>query len=371
MAISITQQTEAGTVYSPEEIRAISSLAKQHALPLHMDGARFANALAHLGVSPAEMTWKAGVDILSFGGTKNGCIAAEALVFFDPEKAREAPFCASAPASSSRNRASSRRSSTPISATGSGSSWRVTPTPWPTACAQGIAATPRAREGWPTAGNEVFAVLPRTDADRLRKAGAVFHDWAPPHGSGVELAEDEIMVRLVASFATRPQDVDAFLAELAPETKTPRTSRGAVTQAEASASQGLRPPWRRSASTSALADRDLAGLHRLRDLADEVDVEQAVLEACAGDLDMVGKLEAALEGAGGDAAVEHLAAALLLLFLLLALDRQDVLLGLDVEVALAEAGDRQGHAVGVLAGALDVVGRVGLRLAVVTPCRAG
>ena len=92
MAISITQQTEAGTVYSPRKFARSPSLARQHALPLHMDGARFANALAHLGVSPAEMTWKAGVDILSFGGTKNGCIGAEALVFFDPEKAREAPY---------------------------------------------------------------------------------------------------------------------------------------------------------------------------------------------------------------------------------------------------------------------------------------
>jgi threonine aldolase/endonuclease/exonuclease/phosphatase family metal-dependent hydrolase len=92
MAVSITQMTEAGTVYTPTEIRAIAELAAERGLPLHMDGARFANALVSLGVSPAEMTWKAGIDILSFGGTKNGCMGAEALVFFDPQRAADAPY---------------------------------------------------------------------------------------------------------------------------------------------------------------------------------------------------------------------------------------------------------------------------------------
>ena len=92
MAVSITQMSEAGTVYGIDQIRAISAIARERGLPLHMDGARFANALSHLVVSPAEMTWKAGVDVLSFGGTKNGCIGAEALVIFDPAKAAEAPY---------------------------------------------------------------------------------------------------------------------------------------------------------------------------------------------------------------------------------------------------------------------------------------
>ncbi|RYD36120.1 MAG: low specificity L-threonine aldolase, partial [Verrucomicrobiaceae bacterium] len=92
MAVSVTQATEVGTVYSLEEISAISGVCKAHGLPLHMDGARFANALVSLGASPAEMTWKAGVDVLSFGGTKNGCWCAEALVFFDPEASRDLPF---------------------------------------------------------------------------------------------------------------------------------------------------------------------------------------------------------------------------------------------------------------------------------------
>ncbi len=91
-SVSITQATEAGTVYLLDEIKAISELAHTHELRVHMDGARFANALTALNVSPAEMTWKSGVDLLSLGGTKNGCIAAEAIIFFDTKIAREFSF---------------------------------------------------------------------------------------------------------------------------------------------------------------------------------------------------------------------------------------------------------------------------------------
>jgi threonine aldolase len=81
--VSITQATELGTVYSIDEVRAISWAAKKHHLKLHMDGARFANAVAHLGCHPADITWRAGVDVLCFGGTKNGLPVGEAVVFFD------------------------------------------------------------------------------------------------------------------------------------------------------------------------------------------------------------------------------------------------------------------------------------------------
>ena len=84
-SVSITQACESGTVYSIEEIEAIAAVAHSHNLSMHMDGARFANALVTLGVTPAQMTWQAGIDVLSFGGTKNGCLAAEAVVFFKPE----------------------------------------------------------------------------------------------------------------------------------------------------------------------------------------------------------------------------------------------------------------------------------------------
>jgi threonine aldolase len=82
-AISVTQGTEAGTVYSVEAVRALAAVARARGLLVHMDGARFANALARLGCTPAELTWKAGVDVLSFGATKNGALCAEALVFFN------------------------------------------------------------------------------------------------------------------------------------------------------------------------------------------------------------------------------------------------------------------------------------------------
>lgn len=87
--VSITQVTENGGVYSLGELKALTAVAKEFELPVHMDGARFANALVALGCTPAEMTWKSGVDVLSFGGTKNGCMGVEAVVFFDPTKAWE------------------------------------------------------------------------------------------------------------------------------------------------------------------------------------------------------------------------------------------------------------------------------------------
>jgi threonine aldolase len=88
-AISITQATEFGTVYTHEEIGAAAELARKHQMLLHMDGARFANAIAALGRSPKEITWKAGVDVLCFGGTKNGAAAAELVIFFKKELSRE------------------------------------------------------------------------------------------------------------------------------------------------------------------------------------------------------------------------------------------------------------------------------------------
>jgi threonine aldolase len=90
--VSITQSTELGTVYSVSEIEHIGRACKQHNLRLHMDGARFANAVAALGVAPKEITWKVGVDVLSFGGSKNGLPLGEAVVFFNKELAREFDF---------------------------------------------------------------------------------------------------------------------------------------------------------------------------------------------------------------------------------------------------------------------------------------
>jgi len=91
-AVSISQATESGSVYTVDEIRHLATIAKEAGLRVHMDGARFANALDHLGASPAEMTWKAGVDVVSFGATKNGAMTADAIVSFDPALAQELAF---------------------------------------------------------------------------------------------------------------------------------------------------------------------------------------------------------------------------------------------------------------------------------------
>ena len=87
--VSLTQATEVGTVYSVEELRAIAAIAKRRGLRIHMDGARFANAVATLGVHPSEITWRAGIDVLCFGGTKNGLPVGDAVVFFKTELAED------------------------------------------------------------------------------------------------------------------------------------------------------------------------------------------------------------------------------------------------------------------------------------------
>jgi threonine aldolase len=91
-ALSVTEATEVGTVYSVDELQAVAELARRHELRVHMDGARFANALATLGVGPKELTWKVGIDVLCLGGTKNGLAVGEAVVFFDRELANEFDF---------------------------------------------------------------------------------------------------------------------------------------------------------------------------------------------------------------------------------------------------------------------------------------
>ena len=87
--ITVTQSTECGTIYSIDELKVIYEISKRHQLPIHMDGARFTNSLVTLGVTPAELTWNVGVDVISFGGTKNGCLNAEAIVFFNHKYANE------------------------------------------------------------------------------------------------------------------------------------------------------------------------------------------------------------------------------------------------------------------------------------------
>ncbi|PHP67228.1 low specificity L-threonine aldolase [Zhengella mangrovi] len=210
MAVSLTQATEVGTVYELAEIAAVADVAHGHGLPLHMDGARFANALSTLDCTPAEMTWKAGVDVLSFGGTKNGCWCAEALVFFDPGRARDLPFI--------RKRAAqlfskSRFIAAQFEAYLADGLW-LDLAAHSNAMAQDLAhvinASGSMRLAWKPQANEIFAILARSEMERLQAAGAVFYPWNPPHGMEDEIAEGETLARLVTSFATQKADIDAF-----------------------------------------------------------------------------------------------------------------------------------------------------------------
>lgn len=214
-AITITQSTEGGTVYSLDAISEISALARRHGLPLHMDGARFANALVSLDTTPAEMTWKRGVDILSFGGTKNGCWCAEAVVLFDLDKARELAFL--------RKRAAqlfskSRFIAAQFDAYFKDGLWLETAR-HANAMAAGLAAamenSPSARLAWQPQANEVFAVINKAKAEKMLAAGAAFYDWHTPAGFNGTVAEGEGLYRFVTSFATTQADVDGITKLLA------------------------------------------------------------------------------------------------------------------------------------------------------------
>lgn len=211
-AVSITQATEAGTVYGLDDIDAISAVARARGLALHMDGARFANALVHLGATPAEMTWKRGVDLLSFGGTKNGCWCAEAVVVFDPARADGFEFI--------RKRAAqmfskSRFVAAQFAAYFEDGLWLDTArhaNAMAARLAGHIGESNRLRLAWQPQANEVFAVMPRATMARLQAAGASFYDWPTPRGHAGDIAADETLTRFVTSFATTVDEVDAFAA---------------------------------------------------------------------------------------------------------------------------------------------------------------
>lgn len=211
MAISITQATEIGTLYQPDEIVAIAELAQTYRLPLHMDGARFANALVALELTPAEMSWKLGVDIVSFGATKNGCWCAEALVFMNPEMSKDLPFI--------RKRAAqlvskSRFIACQFEAYLHDGLW-LDLARYANSMADrlgnGIENSNHARLAWHPEANEVFVIMDKTHANQLQEKGAVFYQWNAPRAKAGLLGQHEVLVRLVTSFATDVDQVDQFL----------------------------------------------------------------------------------------------------------------------------------------------------------------
>ena len=208
-AITISQATEAGTTYTCAEIAALAATARAEKLALHMDGARFANALVTLGCTPAEMTWKAGVDILSFGATKNGALACEAVLFFNPAHAGSFAY--------RRKRAGhlvskGRFLGAQMEAYLEGGHW-LDLARHANACAllleEGLKTLPGVRLPWTRGANEVFAMLPRRIDAALKAAGAVYYEW---QADDVAPGGGEVFARFVTSFATRAEDVEAFLA---------------------------------------------------------------------------------------------------------------------------------------------------------------
>lgn len=204
--LSITNATELGTIYTPAEIRALADVVSPRGMKLHMDGARFANALVALGCTPAEMTWKAGVDVLSFGGTKNGGMILEAVVFFDTALADDFLY--------RRKRtgqlvSKGRFLSAQMLAYLQDDVWLANArraNALAQVLAKGLQQSNRVRLTNPVQANEVFAVMPRTLFDAVQAKGARFYDW-PWDG----LAADEIHCRFVTSFATPETDVARFL----------------------------------------------------------------------------------------------------------------------------------------------------------------
>jgi threonine aldolase len=225
-AVSVTQASECGLVYRPEEIAELADVARSHGAALHIDGARFANAVARLNCSPAELTWKVGVDILCLGASKNGALAAEAVVFFDR---RQAVDFASRRKRGGHLVAKGRLFGAQFVGWLRDGHWLDLARSANRTADQlsaGLARLKGVRIVWPTEANEVFAILPRSLAEKLRAAGSVFYEWNPDSLADNEsVGKDEVFLRFVTSFLTRPRDVSDFL-EVAGATSVPEV--GAV-----------------------------------------------------------------------------------------------------------------------------------------------
>lgn len=212
-ALSLTNATENGAIYTPAEVRALSAIAKAHGIPTHMDGARFANALVSAGCTPAELTWKAGVDILCFGGTKNGLMGVEAVVIFDPARAWEFEL--------RRKRAGHlfskhRYLSAQMEAYLADDLWRTLATQANAAArrlSDGLLNVPGTSLVHPTEANAVFAAFPRAGHLRAQEAGAQYYLWPGNQTLDGDPAAP-VAARLVCSWCTTEAEVDRFLALL-------------------------------------------------------------------------------------------------------------------------------------------------------------
>ena len=204
-AVSISQLTETGAAYSRDEIAAITDSAHRSGLLVHMDGARFANALVATGCTPAEMSWKAGIDVLSFGASKNGAMAAEAVVIFNPDIGADFAY--------RRKRGGHLFSKMRFLAAQFAA--YLDDDLWLRNARHANAAARRLHDGLkdidgvsflhPVNGNMMFVAMPEPMIAGLRADGFDFYDW--PHAGPKSGA-----IRLVTAFNTRTQDVDALVA---------------------------------------------------------------------------------------------------------------------------------------------------------------
>ncbi len=204
--LSITQASEAGTIYRTGEIAALAEIAHQRSLAVHMDGARFANALVRLNATPAQLTWQSGIDVLSLGATKGGALAAEAVVIFDPARAA---FMAER-----RKRAGHLLSKHRFLAVQFAA--YLAEGRWLALARHANAMADRLGQKlaelgltpvWPVEANLVFVVLPRALDARLRAAGASYYVRT---SESLTLGADDVLVRLVTSFATQDEEIERF-----------------------------------------------------------------------------------------------------------------------------------------------------------------
>ena len=203
-AVSITQACETGTIYQLEEIKSIAETAHEHGLKVHMDGARFANAIVSLDVSPAEMTWKSGIDVLSFGGTKNGCLTAEAVVFFKPELVGNFPYLHKR---SGQLLSKMRFVSAQLEAYISNDVWlrnARNANNMAKLLSEGLAKFPDIKLAYTTQSNEVFVHLPSSTINLL-------------NAKGYNVSEDELdgkSVRFVTAWNTVSDDIDKLISTI-------------------------------------------------------------------------------------------------------------------------------------------------------------
>ncbi|MGA8322236.1 MAG: low specificity L-threonine aldolase [Xanthobacteraceae bacterium] len=206
-ALSITQASEAGTIYRAGEIAALAEIAHGRSLALHMDGARFANALVRLNATPAQMTWRSGVDVLSFGATKGGAMAAEAVIVFDPTRAA---YLGERRKRGGHLLSKHRFIAAQMLAFLADDYW-LTLARHANAKADLLATQLTAiglKPVWPVEANLVFAVLPRALDAKLRAAGASYYVRS---SDSLDVGAGNVLVRLVTSFATTEEDVARFV----------------------------------------------------------------------------------------------------------------------------------------------------------------